>query len=297
MTWQTIWDWLLGPGLRILVIVVVAAIAQVVTNAVINRGIDRSIKARATQINRREVARDMHSGSGAAALLTERHAQRATAIGHLLKSIAIAVIWTIAITTVLETLHIDIGPILASAGIVGFAIGFGSQELIKDYFSGIALILEDQFGVGDVVEVNNVTGTVEEVTLRVTRLRDADGVVWYMRNGEIRRVANMSQGWTMSRVDIPVTPEADLEQVRQVFDAMGDELFADEVKGAEFVTAPRYDGVEKISADVVEVRLAARTEPGKEGSAGRTMREAAKTALDRAGIALATSEQIDSSQG
>lgn len=286
------WAWLLGAPLRVVATIVGAVVAQVVITKLINRTIARSISNRATQIDRREAARNL-DGEGSAILLAERHAQRASAIGHLLRSIAAVIIWSIALTMVLTELHVDIGPLLASAGIVGIAVGFGAQSLIKDYFSGIALILEDQFGVGDVVEVDGISGTVEEVTLRVTRLRDASGVVWYVRNGEILTVANKSQGWTMATVDIPVVASADLRQVQQIVDAMGDSLFDDTERGAMLVSPPRYMGVESVNGDYSIIRIVSRTEPGLEAAGARAIRQAAREAITSAGIGMPSAEALN----
>ncbi len=286
------WAWLLGAPLRVVLTIVGAVVAQIVITKLINRAIARSISNRATQIDRREAARNLN-GEGSAILLAERHEQRASAIGHLLRSIATIIIWSIALTMVLTELHVDIGPLLASAGIVGIAVGFGAQSLIKDYFSGISLILEDQFGVGDVVDVDGIAGTVEEVTLRVTRLRDASGVVWYVRNGEILTVANMSQGWTMATVDIPVAASADLREVKHIVDTCGDTLFNDADRGSMLVSAPKYVGVEGVNGDYSTVRIVARTEPGLEAAGARAIREAAKQALDAAGIAMPTAGALN----
>ena len=292
MTWNDVWTWIAAWPLRVLAILVVAIVAQFLASTLVNRFIARSIRTHGAEVNRREAVRD--DGSiDRARLLQERHAQRATSIGHLLRSAASITIWVIAATMILSTLHVDIAPLLASAGIVGIAVGFGAQALIKDYFSGIAMILEDQYGVGDVVQVDGVNGTVEEVTLRVTRVRDPSGVVWYLRNGEILKVANMSQGWTMAAVDVPVSGDADLHQVRGVIDAMGDALYADDVRGKSLITAPRYAGVERLTGDVITVRVSARTEPGQEIPAGRTIREAARAALVEAGITIPSQEQVD----
>ena len=286
-SWHDAWTWFIGPPLRIAAIVVTALIVQGLSRILIRRLVNRSIARQHTNVDRRAAA----TNGEADLLLDQRHAQRANAVGSLLLSTAVIAIWTVAVAMILEVLRIDVGPLLASAGIVGIALGFGAQALIKDYFSGIALILEDQFGVGDVVDVNGVHGTVEEVTLRITRIRDDAGVVWYVRNGEILKVANMSQGWSTASVIVPVAADVDLTDVRRVLDAMGDKLFNDPERGAALVTAPRYDGVELLTADVSRVRVKARTEPGQDLAAGRAILEAARSALSEAGIGLAGTEE------
>ena len=125
-------------------------------------------------------------------------------MGAILKSTSTFVIFTLALLTVMATVGLPLGPLLASAGVGGVALGFGAQSLVKDFLSGIFMILEDQYGVGDVIDTGEAVGTVEDVTLRVTRLRDASGIVWYVRNGEIVRIGNRSQGWSTALVDIPV---------------------------------------------------------------------------------------------
>ena len=292
MNWNDVWAWFVGAPLRIALILIGALLLQGLSRIIIRRVINRSIRRSSSKINRRETVGAQVDAAAAEVLLQERQVQRVTAVGSLLRSVATVVIWAIAITMILETLNVDIAPLLASAGIVGIAIGFGAQSLVKDYFSGISLILEDQFGVGDVVEINAVEGTVEEVALRVTRLRDKDGVVWYLRNGEILRVANMSQGWSMASVTVSVRSSADLEDVARVINEMGEALFADEQRSAILVSAPKYEGVELVSGDVTLIRIKARTEPGERLSGGRTVLEAAKRALDEAGIALPTLEEI-----
>ena len=147
----------------------------------------------------------------------------------------------------LEKLKAQVEPLemLASAGVAGVALGFGAQTLIKDFLAGIFIILEDQYGVGDVVDLGPAIGTVEEVDLRVTRLRDMGGVVWYVRNGEILRVANRSQGWTVATVDVPVAYDEYLEKVIVVIDRIGKEMLDDPAFSGMLLGAPQYAGVEQ----------------------------------------------------
>ena len=124
-------------------------------------------------------------------------------MGSLLRSIVTFVVVTLAVLTVMALLGIPLGPLLASAGVAGVALGFGAQSLVKDFLSGIFMIIEDQYGVGDVIDTGEAIGTVEEVSLRITRLRDANGITWYVRNGEIIRIGNRSQGCSTAIVDMP----------------------------------------------------------------------------------------------
>jgi len=184
--------WFIGVPLKIVIIIVVAIITEFVLLWLINRGVKRAVERPLTlRMARQAVALP---GDISEQELTTRTTQRAEAIGSLLRSVVTITIWVIAALTVLPLLGINIAPLVASAGIVGIALGFGAQSLVKDYIAGILLILEDQYGIGDEVEVDDVTGTVEFVSLRYTRLRDAEGVIWYLRNGDIQTVGNKSQG-------------------------------------------------------------------------------------------------------
>jgi len=184
--------WFIGVPLKIVIIIVVAIITEFVLLWLINRGVKRAVE-RPLNLRMAKPAVAL-PGDISEQELTTRTTQRAEAIGSLLRSVVTITIWVIAALTVLPLLGINIAPLVASAGIVGIALGFGAQSLVKDYIAGILLILEDQYGIGDEVEVDDVTGTVEFVSLRYTRLRDAEGVIWYLRNGDIQTVGNKSQG-------------------------------------------------------------------------------------------------------
>ena len=226
--WFKALQWFLGVPLQILIVVVVTIIVIGVSHRLIDRTV-KKISDREAEVDEEEepdrVRRDREQFGEA--LLNQRRTQRASAIGSLLRSIVTAVAVGIAILTILPFLGINIGPLLTSAGVLGVALGFGAQNLVKDYLSGIYIVLEDQYGVGDMVEVGSVVGRVEEVTLRVTRLRDQTGVVWYIRNGEILTVANRSQGWTLAFADIPIAADVDLERVRAAVATVAEQMMAD----------------------------------------------------------------------
>ena len=192
MNMSDVLTWFIGVPLKIVIIIVVAIITEFVLLWLINRGVKRAVE-RPLNLRMAKPAVAL-PGDISEQELTTRTTQRAEAIGSLLRSVVTITIWVIAALTVLPLLGINIAPLVASAGIVGIALGFGAQSLVKDYIAGILLILEDQYGIGDEVEVDDVTGTVEFVSLRYTRLRDAEGVIWYLRNGDIQTVGNKSQG-------------------------------------------------------------------------------------------------------
>ena len=149
-------------------------------------------------------------------LFRERRRQRAAALGAILSNAASLAIFGIAAVMILGDLGFNLAPVLASAGVLGVALGFGAQNLVQDFLAGIFMLLEDQYGVGDIVDIGGTSGTVEAVSLRITRLRDVNGVAWHIRNGTISKAGNKSQGWARAVVDFPVPYRHDIPQVRQV---------------------------------------------------------------------------------
>jgi len=184
-------------------------------------------------------------------------------------------------------LGIPLGPLLASAGVAGVALGIGAQSLVKDFLSGIFLIMEDQYGVGDVIDTGEAIGTVEEVTLRITRLRDANGVTWYVRNGEIIRVGNRSQGFATAIVDMPVSYSESVERVVAVLREAATAMGADPVWADKFVEEPEVLGVESIVGMTMTIRTVAQCVPGENFAVQREMRERLKAALDAADVKAA----------
>jgi moderate conductance mechanosensitive channel len=218
------------------------------------------------------------------ALVDERRKQRVRALGAILRSAASVTIFSIAGFVVLGDLGINLAPLLASAGVVGIAVGFGAQNLVRDYLSGVFMLVEDQYGVGDVITVGNATGTVENVTLRITRVRDVNGIVWHIRNGAIETVGNESQGWARAVIDFPVPYEADLTTIRNLLARTGERMWNDPAWRAVMLEAPEVWGAQKISGSVVTMRIVAKTAPLRQWEVEREMRALVKTALHEAGI-------------
>jgi len=221
-----------------------------------------------------------------------RRVQRARTMGSVLKSISSIVVVTISLLMILPELGLDIAPLLASAGIIGVALGFGAQSLVKDFLSGIFMIFEDQYGVGDVVNVGEASGTVEAVTLRVTRLRDVNGTVWYVRNGEILRVGNMSQNWARAVLDVPVSYREDLARVRSVLKEVAHDLWVDEEFTGQVIEEPEVWGVESLAADLVTVRVTMKTAPLQQWAVARAMRERVKARFDHEGITMPAPQRL-----
>jgi moderate conductance mechanosensitive channel len=179
---------------------------------------------------------------------------------------------------------VNLGPVLATAGVGGVALGFGAQSLVKDFLSGIFMILEDQYGVGDVIDTGEAIGTVEEVSLRVTRLRDGQGVVWYIRNGEIVRIGNKSQGWSTAMVDIPVAYSENLDKVIPLIRTVLHDLDESPDWKDKLLEEPQVMGVESMTGSVVTIRVIAKTAPEQQYGVSREIRERVKAAFDEHGV-------------
>jgi moderate conductance mechanosensitive channel len=279
-TWEEFGAWLLGVPLRILLILVLAVVARWLVFRTI-RGIESSMVERAERHQRGAFGRVLDAATGAE---VERRRQRALTLGSLMRNIAVIAIFTVTFLTILAEFDVSLAPLLASAGVAGIALGFGAQELVKDFLAGIFMIVEDQYGVGDVIDAGEAVGTVEEVTLRVTRLRDASGVVWFIRNGQILRVGNTSLGYAMATIDIPVAYDEDPARVIPLLEQVADEVWADEEQREKLVEAPTVAGVESVSGGVMTLRIFAKCRPGEQWAMPRLIRQRVKVVLDEAGV-------------
>ncbi len=224
--------------------------------------------------------------------VSERRRQRAEAMGSLLKSIVTGLVVAVFATMMLSEVGIDIAPIIASAGIVGIALGFGAQSLVKDFLSGAFMIIEDQFGVGDDVDLGEAVGTVEAVTLRMTRLRDVNGTVWYVPNGQILRVGNQSQNWARTVLDVTVSYNEDLARVRRVLGEVAHDLWEDEDYKGQVIEEPSVWGVQQLGVDGVVVRVVLKTTPGEQWVVAREMRLRIKNRFDYEGIVIPLPQRV-----
>ena len=211
---------------------------------------------------------------------SERRHQRAHALGSILRNAASVTIFAIAVAIGLGDLGVNLAPVLASAGVVGIAVGFGAQNLVRDFLAGIFMLLEDQYGVGDVINIGDATGTVEAVSLRTTRLRDVNGVVWHLRNGSLEKVGNESQGWARAVVDVPVPPSLDIPDTRQVMEQSAGTMWRERRWRKLMLEKPEVWGVQDISDSQVVMRVAAKTLPLRQWEVARELRERVKSALD-----------------
>jgi moderate conductance mechanosensitive channel len=221
-----------------------------------------------------------------------RRVQRAQTMGSLLKSVVTGVLVAVFGTMILSEVGVNIAPIIASAGIIGIALGFGAQSLVKDFLSGTFMIFEDQYGVGDVVDIGEAIGTVEAVTLRITRLRDLNGTVWYVPNGEILRVGNMSQNWARAVIDVSVAYSEDLARVKRILLEVAKDLYEDDEFNELIIEEPEVTGVEMLAADSVNLRVMLKTLPLEQWAVGRELRQRIKARFDHEGIEIPFAQRV-----
>lgn len=274
--------YVLVKPLRILLIILIAVVARYLLHRMIERLVRTTANGSVPAILR-PLRERMPPAVQDTAVFPERRRQRAAAIGSVLRSFVTAVVFTIALLLVLGELSFNLAPLLASAGIVGLALGFGAQTLVKDLITGLFMLLEDQYGVGDTVDVGETTGVVEAVGLRITTVRDAQGVVWYVRNGEIIRVGNKSQGWAMVVVDMPIGYTS-VDEATAVLRAAATSLAEDPAFAGDFIDPPEVLGVEQITVDGAVVRTTAKTPADAQFRVVRELRRRLAEALEAAGI-------------
>ncbi|MFI9380316.1 mechanosensitive ion channel family protein [Kutzneria sp. NPDC052558] len=272
------WPLLVTGAVQIAVIVALAVVIRFVLHRMIDKFTQgsgdmppllRPLKERAQQLP--------------APQRSERRRQRAKTIGSVLKSLTTLITYGIAFLMVLQQFAINITPIIASAGVLGVAIGFGAQSLVRDFLSGVFMMLEDQYGVGDVIDAGQATGTVEAVGLRVTTLRDVNGTVWYVRNGEIVRIGNSSQGFAVAVVDVPLA-HGSVDEALSVMGETAEQAVAETPMADDVMDAPQVLGVEKVTPEGITLRLTVKVRPGRQWATQRLLRARIMGAFVAAGI-------------
>jgi small-conductance mechanosensitive channel len=221
-----------------------------------------------------------------------RRAQRAETMAGVFQSVITVVVIAVVTTMILSEIGVNIAPIIASAGIIGIALGFGAQSLVKDFLSGIFIFMEDQYGVGDVVDLGEASGSVEAVTLRMTRLRDVNGTVWFVPNGEIVRVGNQSKNWSRAVVDVGVAYREDLARVQRVLREVAHDMWEDEDFKGVIIEEPEVTGVEMLAADSVTIRVLVKTAPLQQWGVARTLRQRIKSRFDHEGIEITFAQRV-----
>jgi small-conductance mechanosensitive channel len=221
-----------------------------------------------------------------------RVVQRSKTMASVFNNFITWTVTTFALTMVLSELGVAIGALAAGAGLLGAGIGFGAQSLIKDLISGLFIVVEDQYGVGDSVDLGEISGTVEAVGLRITQVRDADGVLWYIRNGEIIRVGNQSQGWARAIVDISLAYGTDVEKAKKLIEETAGQVASAPGNTAAVIGEPDVWGIHSLSGDEIVFRVVQKVKAGQSDGIARDLRSYLKKSLDSAGIQLASKQAI-----
>jgi small conductance mechanosensitive channel len=276
-------DFLLTAPLRILVVVVLAMVLKRLVHRAIRRFIARLVVSAGTTGRLKSMLESQPD---------PRAAGRAATLGDVLRSLATAGIYGIALLTILGEVGINLGPLVASAGIVGVALGFGAQSLVKDFLSGVFMLVEDQYGVGDVVDLGPASGTVEAVGLRTTRIRDVQGVVWHVPNGQVNRVGNKSQDWARAVLDIEVGYGTDLRVAQAAIEQAAAEVCGREPWTTAVLAPPEVWGVEALGKEAVALRLVVKTRPAAKFALLRELRLRTYEALDREGVKMPLARQV-----
>ena len=271
---------------HVLLIVVLAFVIRQVVHKAISKLIDQAVTGTVPVALRPLRGRGSGEVVEAAPLLTERRRQRTETIGSVLRSVTSITVFTVATSMVLAELGFDLGPLIASAGVVGVALGFGAQNVVKDFLNGMFMILEDQYGVGDAIDAGEASGIVEAVGLRTTRLRSVDGTVWHIRNGEIIRIGNMSQGWSRALLDVSVAYDTDTDLATRTIKAAADSVWQDPVLGLVVLEEPEVWGVENLGVDGIAIRLVVKTAPLEQWTVARELRKRIKAAFAENGIEI-----------
>jgi small conductance mechanosensitive channel len=270
-------DWLLAKPLKILLILVVACVVRWLAKRAIDHMTAGKVPKRLQPLRERaRVPRVAHNN--------ERRRQRAKTIGSVLNSVASFVVFGLAVILILGELGLNLAPIIASAGVLGLALGFGAQNLVRDFLSGMFMMAEDQYGVGDTVDVGEAIGTVESVGLRVTTLRDMQGTVWYVRNGEVLRVGNFSQGYAVAVVDVPIGYETDVDKALEIIGRTLTTAVGHDSMSEDVLEEPQLLGIDSVTAEAMTVRSTVKVRPGKQWAIQRSLRGKMIDALNDSGI-------------
>ena len=275
-------DTIVSTTFNVTLIVLLCVVARYLLHRAIHRVVEGAANSRVPRIIGR-ASRPRAEVNGTATA-TPRRAQRARTMGSVLRSISSTVILVVGAVMVLAEFGVALAPILASAGIVGVAVGFGAQNLVRDFLSGMFMLLEDQYGVGDIIDVGEASGVVEAVGLRITTLRDHQGTVWYVRNGEILRVGNKSQGYAVAVIDLPLAHTADIPGASAIVERTVAARIAEKDVTDSVLEPPELLGVERVGPEGVTLRLTVKVKPGEQFGVQRALNAAIADAFEDAHI-------------
>ncbi len=284
---------LLGAPLQSLVAVVVGVLVLAVLRWLISRTV-RSVVQGTSHVRsqaRRLLLRGGVDTGPADPLAVARRVQRAETMGSVMRSAAALVVGIVVLTAIANINSWDLAPVLASAGVAGVALGFGAQTLVKDLLSGLFMLIEDQYGVGDVIDVGDVAGSVEEIGLRVTQIRDLQGTLWHVRNGEIMRVGNMTQGWSRAFVEVQIGPDQDPDVALGLLREAAAALGTDPVVAPLLLEDPAVTAFEDLSGESVKLRAMVKTVPAQQWVVQRALRAQIQRTFGAGGVPLALPRQ------
>jgi moderate conductance mechanosensitive channel len=266
-------QWVYDVPFRIVLILVAALL--------VNLAVRRSVDRYAQRLRARTAA-----DPDADATSVRRDSLRVTTAAGTIGRAATLLIFTIAGLIALGEFGITLGPLLAGAGIAGIALGFGAQNLVRDMLAGLFVVFEDQYGVGDIIDAGRASGTVEEVTLRITKIRDVHGTLWFVPNGTIQEVGNKTQLWARAVIDFDIDYRADHEEAGRIIKDTADRLWREHRPGARILEEPELWGVESLGDSAVVIRLAVKCAPAEQWKLARVLRGEVKKSLDAAGIEI-----------
>jgi small conductance mechanosensitive channel len=278
-------DGLVHTGISVALIVLIAVVLRFVVNRVIGHGsAGAGVPGLLSLVRRR---RGVSDADRILAFGSARRAQRARTVGSVIRNAATILIFGTAFTMVLGQFGVNLAPVLASAGVLGLAVGFGAQNLVKDFLSGIFMLLEDQYGVGDHVDLGDAVGTIERVGLRTTTVRDVTGMVWYVRNGTIERVGNGSQDHAVAVLDVPLAIDTDVTHAAATAEEAAAAAIDEQGHAQDVLEKPQVLGVQSLSSSGMTLRLTVRTRPGRQWAVQRSMLERVVAALRADEVELA----------
>lgn len=299
-------DWVLDRPLRVALILALAWVIVRVLRRAVDRAVNNMIEDRQRRLSQWQEAHQAEAQIGddeadvmarrrkalAMAQSTAQSKQRAQTLGSIMRSTAAAVVFTIAFLMALAQLNINLGPLIAGAGIAGIALGFGAQSIVKDFLSGFFILVEDQYSVGDIIDVGEAAGVVEAISMRTTRIRDVNGTLWFVPHGEVSRVANKSQQWARSVLDIEVAYGTDIDHAKQVIKGVADGVWRDHPDNATIIEEPEIWGVEMFGESSISIRLVVKTEPGEQWATGREIRGRMVKAFAEEGIEIPFPQRV-----
>lgn len=278
-------DWFVDKPLRILVVLIVAVLVSRIAKRWVQRFTTRLLAPK-FDASQRLGKLGIDIPDSLVGTRDPRRESRAASASVVLTSTIIVTIWVIAGLTILGIVGIQLAPLLAGAGVAGVALGFGAQSLVKDCIAGLFMLIEDQYGIGDVVDLGEAVGVVEEVSLRTTVLRGIDGTVWHVPNGVVQRVGNRSQLWSVAVLDVDVAYDTEIDRARGLLQRAAEEVCQRDELAPDIVEPPRVLGVEALGADGITLRLIVKVMPGTQWDLQRALREHVKMVFDEAAIEI-----------